>query len=83
MSWAGDEGAFQDDIVFQDSSFHVCSHKFDTELNINVLIFQDFNSFSAYIQQFKKDQFLRAVSDLHVLIFMATCDMLPIKVSCT
>ena len=40
----------------------------------------DFNAFSSYMQQFPKDKLLEATSDFHLLLFMATCDMLPLKV---
>lgn len=40
---------------------------------------QDFNSFTQYLEQFPRDKFLQAVSDFHLLVFMASCDMLPLK----
>ena len=40
---------------------------------------QDFNSLCSYMQQFKQDQFLEATSDFHLLLFIATMDMLPMK----
>jgi len=40
---------------------------------------QDFNSFARYIDQFRSAEFLTAVSDLHVLVFMATLDIMPLR----
>ncbi|KAK7051147.1 Nuclear protein localization protein 4, partial [Halocaridina rubra] len=40
---------------------------------------QDFNTLAAYLQKFTDDQFLEAMSDLHVLIFVAAMDMLPLR----
>eukprot|EP00092_Neocalanus_flemingeri_P040163 GFUD01043748.1.p1 GENE.GFUD01043748.1~~GFUD01043748.1.p1 ORF type:complete len:467 (+),score=99.14 GFUD01043748.1:53-1453(+) len=40
---------------------------------------QDFNSFAQYMSQFRSAEFLTAVSDLHVLIFMATQDIMPLR----
>lgn len=38
---------------------------------------QDFQQMVQYMRQFKLDQFLEAVSDFHLLIFMATMEFLP------
>ncbi|XP_033213216.1 nuclear protein localization protein 4 homolog isoform X1 [Belonocnema kinseyi] len=40
---------------------------------------QEFNSLCAYMQQFNPDQFPEAISDFHLLLFIATMDMLPMK----
>merc|ERR1712088_530774 len=40
---------------------------------------QDFNAFARYISQFKDSEFPEFVSDLHVLIFMATLDIMPLR----
>ncbi|XP_025602595.2 nuclear protein localization protein 4 homolog isoform X4 [Athalia rosae] len=40
---------------------------------------QVFSSLCTYMQQFTPDQFLEAVSDFHLLLFIATMDMLPMK----
>ncbi|XP_043790240.1 nuclear protein localization protein 4 homolog [Apis laboriosa] len=40
---------------------------------------QEFSSLCSYMQQFTKGQFLEAVSDFHLLIFIATMDMFPMK----
>jgi len=40
---------------------------------------QDFNSFAQYMAQFRSAEFLTAVSDLHVLVFMATLDIMPLR----
>ncbi|XP_043280769.1 nuclear protein localization protein 4 homolog [Venturia canescens] len=40
---------------------------------------QEFGSLCTYIRQFSMDQFFEAVSDFHVLLFIATMDMLPMK----
>lgn len=42
---------------------------------------QDFEAFSSYLQQLFPDQQFEGLSDFHILIFMATCDMLPVKVN--
>lgn len=44
---------------------------------------QDFNALVRYLNQFSPDQFLTAMSNFHLLVFLATCDMLPLKVSTT
>ena len=41
---------------------------------------QDFPSFSEYMHQFTRGKYMDAMSDLHLLIYLAACDMLPIKV---
>ncbi|CAH3036912.1 unnamed protein product [Porites lobata] len=40
---------------------------------------QDFNALVRYLNQFSPDQFLTAMSNFHLLVFLATCDMLPLK----
>lgn len=40
---------------------------------------QDFNALVRYLNQFSPDQFLAAMSNFHLLIFLATCDMLPLR----
>merc|ERR1719341_821086 len=40
---------------------------------------QDFNSFAQYMAQFRSAEFLTAVSDIHVLVFMATLDIMPLR----
>lgn len=40
---------------------------------------QDFGRLSAYLQQFSSDKFLEALSDFHVLIYIATTDSLPLQ----
>jgi len=40
---------------------------------------QDFNAFARYISQFKDSEFPEFVSDLHVLVFMATLDIMPLR----
>ncbi|XP_074647602.1 nuclear protein localization protein 4 homolog [Tubulanus polymorphus] len=40
---------------------------------------QDFNAFASYMHQFAPDRFLEAVSDFNLLLYMSTCDMLPLK----
>ena len=42
---------------------------------------QDFNAFARYISQFKDSEFPEFVSDLHVLVFMATLDIMPLRLS--
>ncbi|XP_076653161.1 nuclear protein localization 4 isoform X1 [Halictus rubicundus] len=40
---------------------------------------QYFHLLGSYMQQFTQDQFLEATSDFHLLIFLATMDIFPIK----
>ncbi|KZC07238.1 Nuclear protein localization protein 4 like protein, partial [Dufourea novaeangliae] len=40
---------------------------------------QDFHSLCSYMQQFTPEQFLEATSDFHLLLFIATMDIFPIK----
>lgn len=40
---------------------------------------QDFNALSKYLGQFEPHQFLEAMSDFHLLIYIATMDTLPLK----
>jgi len=40
---------------------------------------QDFNSFAQYMSQFRSAEFLTAISDIHVLAFMATNDIMPLR----
>lgn len=40
---------------------------------------QDFNSLSSYLGQFTPREFLTAISDFHLLLYIATMDMLPMK----
>uniref|UniRef100_A0A1B6CST9 Nuclear protein localization protein 4 homolog n=2 Tax=Clastoptera arizonana TaxID=38151 RepID=A0A1B6CST9_9HEMI len=40
---------------------------------------QDFSALAAYLSQFTSDQFLSAVSDFHLLIHVATMNMLPMQ----
>ena len=42
---------------------------------------QDFGTLSSYMRQFTDDQFLLAMSDFHVLLYIAAMDMLPLRVS--
>lgn len=40
---------------------------------------QDFNVLSSYLRQFSSNQFLEAISDFHLLLYIATMDTLPLK----
>ncbi|XP_014606395.1 PREDICTED: nuclear protein localization protein 4 homolog isoform X1 [Polistes canadensis] len=40
---------------------------------------QEFRSLCTYMQQFNSDQFFEAISDFHLLLFITTMDMLPMK----
>ncbi|XP_050308450.1 nuclear protein localization protein 4 homolog [Anthonomus grandis grandis] len=40
---------------------------------------QDFNALASYLQQFAFDEFYEAICDFHLLIYIATMDMLPMK----
>ncbi|KAK7507678.1 hypothetical protein BaRGS_00001613 [Batillaria attramentaria] len=40
---------------------------------------QDFNALVQYMEQYSPNQFLRAMSDFHLLMFLATSEMLPLR----
>jgi len=40
---------------------------------------QDFNRFATYIQQFRSAEFFDSVADIHVLMFMANLDIMPLR----
>ncbi|ERL84652.1 hypothetical protein D910_02079 [Dendroctonus ponderosae] len=40
---------------------------------------QDFNALSTYLQQFAFDEFYEAINDFHLLLYIATMDMLPMR----
>lgn len=40
---------------------------------------QDFNALSAYISKWAPDEFLEAISDFHLLLYLYFMDMLPMK----
>ncbi|GAB6020267.1 hypothetical protein CHUAL_002985 [Chamberlinius hualienensis] len=40
---------------------------------------QDFSRLAVYLKQFPPDQFLQAISDFHLLIYLASMDMLPMR----
>ncbi|KAI5728528.1 hypothetical protein M8J77_017423 [Diaphorina citri] len=40
---------------------------------------QDFNALSRYLAQFSPDQFHIAINDFHLLIYIATMDMMPMR----
>ncbi|GJQ72127.1 hypothetical protein Trydic_g3222 [Trypoxylus dichotomus] len=40
---------------------------------------QDFNALSTYLAQFSPNEFLTAISDFHLLLYIATMDMLPMR----
>ena len=40
---------------------------------------QDFNSFAQYMNQFRSAEFLQAISDIHVLVFMAQNEIMPLR----
>ncbi|KAL1497698.1 hypothetical protein ABEB36_008615 [Hypothenemus hampei] len=40
---------------------------------------QDFNALATYLQQFAADEFYEAIADFHLLIYIATMDMLPMR----
>ena len=41
---------------------------------------QDFHALVRYLNQFPPDEFLPTMSNFHLLVFLATSDMLPLKV---
>lgn len=40
---------------------------------------QDFNALSAYISKWAPNEFLEAISDFHLLLYLYFMDMLPMK----
>lgn len=40
---------------------------------------QDLGSLASYLNQYGEEQFLQAVSDFNVLLFLCNCDVLPLK----
>ncbi|XP_030746958.1 nuclear protein localization protein 4 homolog [Sitophilus oryzae] len=40
---------------------------------------QDFNALTTYLQQFNFDEFYEAIDDFHLLIYIATMEMLPMR----
>lgn len=42
---------------------------------------QDFNALSAYISKWGATEFLEAISDFHLLLYLSCMDMLPMKSS--
>ncbi|PVD39210.1 hypothetical protein C0Q70_01838 [Pomacea canaliculata] len=40
---------------------------------------QDFNALMSYMEQFSPNQFLNAMSDFHLLMFLTTSEMLPLR----
>ena len=62
-----------------ESSLQVIHLKARLESRNVRLNFQDFNSFAQYMSQFRSAEFLTAISDLHVLMFMATNEIMPLR----
>ena len=42
---------------------------------------QDFNSLIHYMEEFPPSRFLECMSDFHLLLYLTTTDMLPLKVN--
>ncbi|KAJ3617535.1 hypothetical protein MTP99_007248 [Tenebrio molitor] len=40
---------------------------------------QDFNALNQYLSQFNSNEFFTAINDFHLLLYIATMDMLPMK----
>lgn len=40
---------------------------------------QDFNALSSYLSQFAFDEFFTAVNDFHLILYISTMDMLPMR----
>lgn len=53
---------------------------FPIENRSNVADIQDFDALASYIRQFPEENFLQGMSNFHLLIYLATADMLPVKV---
>ena len=60
-------------------TFHIPLRSFPIENRSNMTVHQSFCVLKRYLQQFKTDDFLQAVSDLHFLIFICSLDFVPIK----
>jgi len=64
------------------STFSILKEKkaFPVENRLLESSLQDFNSFAQYISQFRSAEFFDSVADLHVLVFLATLDIVPLRV---
>ncbi|XP_064611087.1 nuclear protein localization protein 4 homolog [Liolophura sinensis] len=62
-------------------TFPVCDSikPFPVENRTEVGEIQDFGALIHYMQQFAPDRFLEAMTDFHLLVFLSTSDMLPLK----
>lgn len=54
-------------------------HNFPVENRLLDGHIQDFNALSQYLSQFSTDEFLTAMSDFHLLLYIATMEMLPMR----
>lgn len=61
-------------------TFSDSNHKnFPVENRESLGEIQDFNALTQYMEEYSPTQFLEAMSDFHLLLFLASCDMLPLK----
>ncbi|KAK3878570.1 hypothetical protein Pcinc_016783 [Petrolisthes cinctipes] len=60
-------------------SFAVNEANFPVENRMVEGHLQDFTTLASYLRKFTDDMFLEAMSDFHVLIYIATMDMLPLR----
>ncbi|GAB1599941.1 nuclear protein localization protein 4 homolog [Argonauta hians] len=62
------------------SFFNISASKpFPVENRESLGEIQDFHALVQYMEQFPPNEFLEAMSNFHLLLFLATCDMLPLK----
>ncbi|KAH9495810.1 Nuclear protein localization protein 4 [Bulinus truncatus] len=70
--------AFASDFHYTFKS-NIQSESFPVENRENVGQTQDFSALTSYLERFPPNRFLEAMSDFHLLMFLATSDMLPLK----
>ncbi|KAK3091936.1 hypothetical protein FSP39_023832 [Pinctada imbricata] len=61
------------------SHLHTEVKTFPVESRVDIGEVQDYTSLSSYLQQFPPDRFLESTSDFHLLLFLATSEIVPVK----
>uniref|UniRef100_A0A2C9L3G9 RanBP2-type domain-containing protein n=1 Tax=Biomphalaria glabrata TaxID=6526 RepID=A0A2C9L3G9_BIOGL len=70
--------AFASDFHYTFKS-NIQSESFPVENRENIGQTQEFSALTSYLERFPPNKFLEAMSDFHLLMFLATSDMLPLK----
>ncbi|XP_005091943.1 nuclear protein localization protein 4 homolog [Aplysia californica] len=71
--------AFASDFHYTFKSNIQNTENFPVENRENIGHRQDFAALTSYLEKFPPNKFLEAMSDFHLLMFLATSDMLPLK----